>query len=197
MANLKHLLRLAEWHNEPPRWHLSDMMLSLSTGDKTDFWQDTFYGFHRDDGHFLGCEVVGDFTAVIGFDADYEMLYDQAGLMMRADTQTWLKVGIEYSDGVTNFSTVVTRQGRSDWSVIGVPALTGPQHVRLTRIGGATIAHFQDSDGSWRLMRLADFPVEVSVVVGPMACSPEREGLDVRFHTFEIGAAIENPLHDD
>lgn len=195
MGNIETALRGAAWHAEPTDWALTDATLTLTTGNKTDFWQDTFYGFQRDDGHFLGRAVTGDFTAIVGFEAEYQVLYDQAGLMMRSDAHNWLKTGIEYSDEVTNFSTVVTRNGRSDWSVVSVPKLTGPQRVRLTRKGDAVITHCQAADGQWHLMRLADFPIDASVHVGPMACSPERNGLHVSFSEFEIGPALASPLH--
>ena len=195
MQNLKSALAGNTWHAEPPEWTLEDDGLTLATGEKTDFWQGTLYGFRRDDGHFFGREIKGDFTAVVSFEAAYEVLYDQAGLMMRVDAKTWLKAGIEYSDGVTNFSTVVTRDGASDWSVVSRPGLSGIQRVRLTRVDGAAITHFLGPDGTWHLMRLANFPGDVPVTFGPMACSPERAGLKVRFHAVEIGPPIENPLH--
>ncbi|MEL6463732.1 MAG: DUF1349 domain-containing protein [Pseudomonadota bacterium] len=195
MGKLKQVLSTAQWHAEPPSWDLTDAELSLTTGAKTDFWQNTFYGFRRDDGHFLGQSVSGDFTAVVGFEADYQVLYDQAGMMVRADDQTWLKAGIEYSDDVTNFSTVVTRNGQSDWSVIGVPQLSGLQRVRVTRTDSSVITHYLDRYGHWQLMRLANFPESANVVVGPMACSPERTGLTVRFHEFQIGPPLQDPLH--
>ena len=195
MAELEETLAGATWHCEPPHWTLADDVLSMTSGNETDFWQNTFYGFRRDDGHFLGLGMAGDFTAVVAFDAAYEVLYDQAGLMMRADAETWVKTGIEYSDDVTNFSTVVTRAGRSDWSVTSVPKLAGLQRVRLTRSGGAVITHFLGADGTWQLMRLADFPEAASVRVGPMACSPQRNGFEVRFHAFEVGPALPSPLH--
>ena len=195
MTNLTTVLRDAQWHSEPPDWTLTDDALTVRTGDETDFWQDTYYGFQRDDGHFLGTAIAGDFTATVVFDAEYQVLYDQAGLMMRTDAQTWLKAGIEYSDDVTNFSTVVTREGRSDWSVVAVPQVSGPQQVRLTRLGGAVILHFLGGNGRWTLMRLADFPADATVRVGPMACSPERSELVVRFLDLQIGPPVENPLH--
>lgn len=195
MRNLKQALSGAQWHAEPPTWDLTDTKLAITTGSKTDFWQNTFYGFQRDDGHFYGLKVTGDFTALVGFEADYQVLYDQAGLMMRADDQVWLKTGIEYSDDVTNFSTVVTRDGGSDWSVIGVPKLSGIQRIRLTRIGGAVITHHLGRDGRWQLMRVADFPAHANVAVGPMACSPERAGLVVRFHEFQVTSPVADPLH--
>ena len=195
MANLKSLLADAAWHSEPPVWTWKGDALTLTTGEKTDFWQDTFYGFNRDDGHFLGCGVSGDFTASLTFDAEYEVLYDQAGLMMRSDAQNWLKTGIEYSDDVTNFSVVVTRNGRSDWSVISVPRMSGAQTVRLTRKAGAVIVHYKGRNGLWHLLRLADFPASPIVRLGPMACSPERAGLNVTFVDMHVGPPIDSPLH--
>ena len=54
---------------------------------------------------------------------------------------------------------VITRGGHSDWSVMQVPRVTGPQQVRLTRRGNAAIVHFLGHDGQWHLLRLGDFPV--------------------------------------
>jgi regulation of enolase protein 1 (concanavalin A-like superfamily) len=106
------------------------------------------------------------FTACLVFEGDYETLYDQAGLMLRLDQERWIKCGIEHSDGMTNFSIVVTR-GNSDWSVIGQPLISGPQTVRLTAENGAIIAHFRAPDGAWQLMRVADFPMSATAMIGP------------------------------
>lgn len=190
-------LENAAWHSEPPEWSLEDGVLHVTTGENTDFWQDTFYGFHRDDGHLLGAPVSGDFTAMVIFEGEYETLYDQAGLMMRVDARTWLKTGIEFSDDVTNFSVVITRDGRSDWSTTQVPRVSGPQTVRLTRTGGAVIVHFLGTEGAWHLLRLGDFAATGEVRLGPMACSPQRAGFRARFLSFEVGPALEKPLHGD
>jgi regulation of enolase protein 1 (concanavalin A-like superfamily) len=195
MSHLAQTLKDAVWLNAPESWQMREGGLTMTTSDKTDFWQKTHYGFRRDDGHFLGRDVAGDFTATLTFEADYQTLYDQAGLMMRADPDHWLKTGIEHSDGIPNVSTVVTRGGHSDWSVVGVPGLGGPQTIRLTRVGGAVITHMQRPDGRWALNRLANFPADMPVRVGPMACSPERAGLVVRFLDFQLGPAIDDPLH--
>ena len=40
-----------EWLNEPPEWSEADGTLTVATGDRTDFWRKTHYGFIRDDGH--------------------------------------------------------------------------------------------------------------------------------------------------
>lgn len=50
------------WHNEPAVWQGDAARLSLKTDAETDFWQETFYGFHRDSGHAYLAPISGDFT---------------------------------------------------------------------------------------------------------------------------------------
>ena len=195
MPDSLQFLNDAEWHEAPPVWTRSGGSLEVVTGDRTDFWQDTFYGFHRDNGHFYGARTKGDFTAVVTFEGQYETLYDQAGMMMRVDAQNLLKTWIEFSDGTTNFSVVITRDGRSDWSVTSVPPVSGPQQVRLARIGTAIIVHFLAANGAWQLLRLGDFRAPPVVALGPMTCSPERAGFKARFSGFDVGPALAKPLH--
>jgi regulation of enolase protein 1 (concanavalin A-like superfamily) len=185
----------AQWLNEPPEWSIDSDILRITTGRDTDFWQSTFYGFHRDEGHFLHMSAQGDFTAQVVFEGQYETLYDQAGMMLRIDERNWIKLGIEHSDGITNFSLVCTRDGLSDWSVTAQRLLSGPQSVRLTRIGAAVIAHYRNAAGGWQLMRLCPFPDAANVQIGPMACSPQRAGFQARFTDFQIRPPIDNPLH--
>jgi hypothetical protein len=185
----------ATWTNPPPDWSFGAEGLVLATGDRTDFWRGTHYGFYRDSGHFLGAPVSGDLTAEIAFEGSYETLYDQAGLMLRRDAQTWLKAGIEVSDGVANASVVVTR-GLSDWSTLALPALSGLQRLRLSRIGGAVILHFMNAGRAWQLLRVADLPEGGEWRLGPMACSPQRAGFRARFAGLRTGAPIASPLHE-
>lgn len=182
------------WLNPPKAWTFDKDALCVETGHETDFWQSTYYGFRRDNGHFWHIPAPSEFTATITFQGDYETLYDQAGMMVRIDDTHWIKLGIEHSDDITNFSIVVTR-GQSDWSVFGQPLLSGPQSVRLTLKDNALIAHFQRPDESWQLMRVANFPMTADAMIGPMACSPQREGFKARFLSFQLTDPITNALH--
>ncbi len=49
--------------NEPPNWSADESTMTLRTGQGTDFWQETHYGFRRDDGHLLHKAMSGDFDA--------------------------------------------------------------------------------------------------------------------------------------
>jgi regulation of enolase protein 1 (concanavalin A-like superfamily) len=185
-----------EWLNEPPRWSEQNGMLSVTTGARTDFWNRTHYGFTHSNGHFRYCSAGGDFTAQVRVSADYHHLYDQAGLMLRVDDGNWLKCGIEFTDGAMHFSTVVTRDGFSDWSQLLLP--NAARHnfgVRLTRHREALRVQYQVTDGQWIMARLAMLAMGQNVQVGMMCCTPQREGLTVKFEGFTVGKPVSRELH--
>ncbi|WP_037908961.1 DUF1349 domain-containing protein [Actinacidiphila yeochonensis] len=187
-------LTAMDWYNEPPGWTVEGTSLHVVTGDRTDFWQHTFYGFARDDGHFLSAEVSGDFTASVTVEGDFEELYDQLGLMVRADEHTWMKTGIEHTDGDPHLSAVVTN-GRSDWSVLRLAGHSGPLDLRVTRHAEAVRVQFRDAGGTWQLLRLAYLDLPRTCRVGVMACSPQRAGFHARFHDLRVGEPIPRDLH--
>ena len=66
------------WFNPPLRREERGSDLWLRTAENTDFWQQTYYGFAHDDGHFLHQSCEGEFTIETAFTGRYEALYDQA-----------------------------------------------------------------------------------------------------------------------
>ncbi len=177
------------WLNEPPEWTDQDGVVRVRTGLKTDFWRLTFYGYVTDNGHFYHRAVRGDFTAEVVVSAGHSALFDQGGLMLRADERTWVKTGLEVTSGAVQLSTVLTR-GESDLSVAPVPGEGGAVRLRLTRFGSAVCVHRGDGDGVWQLVRLGYLELPETVEVGVMCCSPERAGLEVTFRDFHIGDPI-------
>ncbi|ESX48053.1 DUF1349 domain-containing protein [Mesorhizobium sp. C416B] len=184
------------WLNPPPHHVVGDTTVHVRTGKETDFWRETFYGFWRDNGHFLYRSVEGDFSAEVTVKGDYKVLYDQAGLMLRLSETHWIKAGIEYTDGLAYFSVVVTND-TSDWSLLSIPNDPDGVRIRLTRHAEAIRVQYLDTiDGKWKPVRLACFPISKSVDVGMMCCSPQREGFEVTFSGFTVGPPISRQLHD-
>jgi uncharacterized protein len=182
------------WLNPPPTAHVDTEGLTVTTGQSTDFWRETFYGFIRHSGHYLAHPVTADFTARVTVTADYQALYDQAGLMLRLSDTHWIKAGIEHTDGQPVFSTVVTN-GHSDWATLPLSFPASPITLRLTRHDEAIRVDLQEPSGHWRLARLAYLPPGPAMI-GPMACSPERAGLTVTFTNYTCGPAIPRNLHE-
>ncbi len=183
------------WANEPKVWSLAAGILDVTTDAETDFWRETHYGFTHDNGHFFGVETGEAFTAELRVRADYQALYDQAGIMVRLDETRWVKAGIELSDGRAMLSSVLT-DGRSDWAT--GPYEHDPSDFRMRATVADGVLRLQVSaDGRlWPLVRLAPFPEAKSYSVGPMCCTPTRAGLTVRFSDFRLTAPTGKDLHD-
>ena len=157
----------------------------MRVGGGTDFWCVTHYGFIRDNGHFYYREQTGDFVASVKVTGQYKALYDQAGLMLRLDEQTWIKAGIEYVDELQNVSAVVTRV-YSDWSVSPQSHNLESVYLRMTRQYDSVRIDFSFDDFTYQMLRLAYFPPDVSVQIGLMAAAPDGSGFDVVFEQFSV-----------
>lgn len=184
------------WLNAPRRWNVDARReVTLVTDRATDFWRETHYGFTRDSGHFLGFATPAAFTAQLRIRGEYRQLYDQAGIMIRIDERRWIKAGIELSDGRAMLSSVLT-DDRSDWATS--PYAHDPRDfwMRATVANGVLRLQVSADGITWPLVRLAPFPVMSSYRVGPMACTPEREGLGVRFSDLRITPPLAKDLHD-
>ena len=188
--------RDGRWLNAPAQWSAApNGEVSVVTDRATDFWRETHYGFTRDSGHFLAFPTPAAFTAQLRIRGAYEKLYDQAGIMVRLDERRWVKAGIELSDGRAMLSSVLT-DGRSDWATSPYAGDPRDFWMRVTVAKGVLRLQVSADGVHWPLMRLAPFPIAASYQVGPMACTPERDGLHVRFSNLLITAPLEKDLHD-
>jgi regulation of enolase protein 1 (concanavalin A-like superfamily) len=174
------------WLNEPPEWSVDGDVLRAVTGDRTDFWRSTFYGYITDDGHFFHRPVTGDFTAEALVSAGHTALFDQAGMMVRAGERSWLKSGLEVTGGSVHVSTVLTRDF-SDVSMAALGEASGPVAMRISRWDEALAVHCRAGDGPWQLLRLGYLGLPETVDVGVMCCSPSRAGLRATFRDFRVG----------
>ncbi|MFK4221650.1 DUF1349 domain-containing protein [Streptomyces sp. NPDC019890] len=179
----------AVWLNRPPAVERDGDDLVVTTAGGSDFWRRTSYGFIRDDGHALLAGFPEGTAVEVTFESDLPDLYDQAGVMVRVDERTWVKAGVEATDGTPHLGAVVTHD-TSDWSLAPVPEWAGkPVTVRASRSGGALTIRARSGDGPWRMVRLAHLSSAATATAGPFCCSPQREGLQVRFTGFTFGPA--------
>jgi regulation of enolase protein 1 (concanavalin A-like superfamily) len=179
----------ATWLNPPAAAEPDGADLVVTTRDRSDFWRTTSYGFVRDSGHALLTAFPAGSAVEVGFVAEFDTLFDQAGIMVRVDPSTWLKAGIELSDGFPQLGAVVTH-GSSDWSLAPVPEWRGHRvTLRASRSGDAVTIRARRDEEPWRMVRLAPLSPDATAMAGPFCCSPERAGLRVRFTGFTVGPA--------
>ncbi|CAM4968110.1 unnamed protein product [Rotaria socialis] len=182
------------WYNEPAKWSSNSSNSFVHTDGNTGFWRKTYYGLERDNGHFYyrSMDAEQSFTATVNLEADYKVLYDQAGLMIRNDAYNWLKCGTEYVDGRYHASVVVTVNGWSDWSLVPLEKPPSPFRLRVKREREAIhVEYGEGENGPFKIMRLAYLPLVKktrTIMVGIMCASPneESDGFDVIFDQLNI-----------
>jgi len=158
--------------------------LSVTADPRTDFWRETHYGFVRGSGHLYADDVEADFDASVRVAGEYREQYDQAGLMVFAAPDLWLKCGIEFVDGVQQLSAVVTRQ-TSDWSVVPLPHPPAGLWLRVERRGHDLQLHWSadgDAFAMFRMARLTAGPARV----GMMCAAPDGDGFRATFTGFNL-----------
>ncbi|RYE63858.1 MAG: DUF1349 domain-containing protein, partial [Oxalobacteraceae bacterium] len=106
-----------------------------------------------------------------------------------------VKTGIEFSDGYGLLGSVLTDDA-SDWATGRYDGDPSDFWIRVTVQSGVLRIQASGDGKTWPLVRLCPFPKADHYFVGPMCCTPERAGLEVRFSEWQIGQALGKNLHD-
>ncbi|QQD75763.1 DUF1349 domain-containing protein [Curtobacterium sp. YC1] len=190
VEGLRDLVATGTWTHEPQAAGFDGDVFRVTAVEGSDAWT-TSYGFVHDSEHALLRPTDGSFSVEASFVLDYAEQFDQAGVFLRVDERTWVKAGVEYSDGTPQLGAVVTRDV-SDWSVAPVPEWAGRVvTVRASRDGDAvTVRAWADGEEP-RLVRVAYLDPEAVVSAGLLCAGPTRAGLTVSFTGLRVGAQDE------
>jgi regulation of enolase protein 1 (concanavalin A-like superfamily) len=169
--------------SRPTRTRPDGNALIASAEKGSDLWESTVYGFRHRNAHAL--LAPWDDTRAIEVRFDISTLqgeYDQAGAVFVVSESTWLKAGVEIADGVPNVSTVVARDGWSDWAAAPTPEWAGSEvTVRISPLADGLIVRARADNTRWRTVRVLPLLPSTRADVGPYLAAPTREGLDVKF----------------
>jgi regulation of enolase protein 1 (concanavalin A-like superfamily) len=179
------------WFNESGRWwsDTASSALVVEPQAGTDFWRKTYYGFEADTGHFLSAAVSGNFvmTGKVKFLPVHQ--YDQAGLMVRADGNCWIKTSVEYEEQEPpKLGVVVTNGGYSDWSVQNFDPARNELWLRISRKNSDFVVEHSHKGQIWELLRIAHLHAQASASIdcGVYACSPKGAGFRAEFDLLRI-----------
>lgn len=192
-TSASNLSSIWSWYNEPSNWSLTPNGLRVYPEAETDFWSRSYYDFIHDNGHFLYTNLPNDMNYTIYTQVTLlpSHQFDQAGLMARFSSDSWLKLAAEYiDDEFSHLGSVITNYF-SDWSTRDIS--TKNNHIiqyRLAKIGFSWVLHakLQEND-KWEQLRIGYLEgVEgvQQVPVGLFACSPTDAGFRADFQYIKI-----------
>lgn len=178
-------LECMQWFNEPEAWSIKNNKLTMQVTPQSDYWRISHYGFTVDDAPFLYTTRGGEFEVKVKISGDYKARFDQAGLMLRADKENYIKAGIEFVDGKYNISCVVTHH-TSDWSVITLDKAIDHIWIKAVSRLDAVEIFYSFDDKNYTMMRNCHLADNTPVMVGMMAACPDGQGFEARFESFKI-----------
>ncbi len=175
------------WFNVPPRFQTGNG-LEILTGEKTDFWQRTHYGFRRDDGHGLFTTLTGDFMLTTCVEFRPQEKYDQCGLMIRLDAENWIKASTEYEDeSCSRLGSVVTNLGYSDWATQDISSEHREMWYRIHKNGADFLLEHSYDGQRWQQLRVTRLHSHFETLeAGVYACSPMGKDFWCRFKFIEV-----------
>ena len=175
-----------QWTNDPADVATDGDGLLVTAREGSDAWRITSYDFVHSSEHALLAAFEPESAIEVQFRLDFAEQFDQAGIFVKVDDESWIKAGVELSDGEESLGAVVTR-GASDWSLSPVPTWSGRWvTVRGSWSGNALTVRARVDDEPWRLVRVAPLDAIAPVTAGPFCCAPTRAGLTVHFTSWRI-----------
>jgi regulation of enolase protein 1 (concanavalin A-like superfamily) len=176
------------WMNEPASSKIVGEQIVVRSRAKTDFWQKTFDGYVADNGHFYHLTVPGDFTFTACINGGYATQYDQAGLMVRLDSENWMRCGTELIDG-KRFASVVFTRNYSDGSTMPDLSEKEPIWWRAIRKKDSIETLCSLNGVQFTSVRMGYFPPNRPVEVGIMCAAPSGPGFESTFKDLKLKKA--------
>lgn len=163
----------------------------------TDLWQRTHYDFCVDNAPALGVFIDGDFVMSVHIRSTPQVQYDQAGLLVRHSSESWLKTSVEFEPNEpSRMGAVVTNFAYSDWSTQEFSATPKPgveasedYWLRIRRECNDYIVDFSRDGQRWTQLRMCHLhqACDVPVFAGIYACAPQaNNGFVAKFHEFKL-----------
>lgn len=173
------------WHNKP-MFDVKNNRLYIITSPDTDFWQKTHYNFQRDNGHCLLTKTKKDFSVTVRTEFNAQKQYDQCGLIIRIDSQNWIKTSIEYETKIhSRLGSVVTNLGYSDWATIDIHSEISSMWYRIQSKQKDILIEYSDDGSIWKQLRIAHLLCNYQEIdVGIYACSPMDSSFEAIFDNF-------------
>jgi regulation of enolase protein 1 (concanavalin A-like superfamily) len=196
-------LRAGHWLREPRSLRVDDASVAFTTSPRTDLWQRTYYGFRTDNAPALLFTATENITFTVRVSFDYRHRYDQAGVLVRSDSDHWGKASVEYEDrDLSRLGSVVTNRGYSDWATRDIPtphrmwyqvSRRGPDFLVQACADGVhweqlRIFHLHDLGETTEAMGAAQASdlTGAPVSLGIYACSPEDSSFEARFDRISV-----------
>ena len=172
------------WTRVPESCTITGDCIEIVTKPHTDLWQRTYYHFRNDNAPVFQMKTRKPyFSFVVKTQFESKHRFDQCGVVLYLDSETWLKASVEYeNEKIQHLGSVVTNRGYSDWATTAIDACVKSMWYRLSRREDDFCIECSEDGAVFRQMRICHLErAEGEIQFGIYACSPEDSSFRARF----------------
>jgi len=167
-----------EWLNDPQSFSFTSLGLRVESKTGSDFWQNKTARINKDNAHFFYLKKNENFILDLAWSTQDYSHFNQCGLMLRIDKDSWLKVSVMCETAACpSIASCATIDGFSDWASHKIDALPEKIYYRLKKIGDDYIAYYSLDAEKYEQIRLIHIDSHGDdVFAGAYICSPKASG---------------------
>ena len=184
-----------KWINAPAEYTIDEAEICIVTEPKTDLWQKTYGGDSADNAPMLlweTCDKTFTFTVKVTYESDG--LYDQAGIVLHQDENTWMKASMECEGDIKHLGSVVTNRGFSDWASVDFPKDKRVMWYRMNRRESDFLLEYSEDGHNFSVLRMCHiWDLADTINIGLYACSPRESSFKAFFTDikYESGDSVQ------
>lgn len=184
------------WTPRPLPYKMENGRIEITTQPETDLWKETMNHSSCVNAPVLQMKTSApNFAFTVKAAWQSSRLYDQCGLVMYLNENTWLKASVEREDDeISHLGSVATNHVFSDWACADVDASVCEMWYRLTRNGSDFTVEYSKDGKKFSMLRMCHmWECEGDVSFGLYACSPRDSSFMAVFTEldFQVIAASE------
>lgn len=171
------------WENKPAECKVEESGITIVTSPKTDLWQKTYAGESADNAPMLLWEISDkSFSFTVKVTYESSGLYDQAGIILHQDENTWMKASMECEGDIKHLGSVVTHDGYSDWASVDISKDKSTMWYRMNRKVDDFLLEYSEDGQNFSVLRMCHiWGLTDTINIGLYTCSPRESGFETVF----------------
>lgn len=174
------------WMNAPEVLQFSKESLKVTSGEKTDFFNNPENNEITANAPFLYKEIQGDFVATALVQPDFSDIWNACSILIHMDPTHWIKLAFENSDATGKSIVTVVTNGISDDANGAVLTNEDSIWLRTIKKDNVYALHWSKDGLDFKMARLSAMPVSNTVKVGIEAQCPAGQSAKHSFLFFSI-----------
>lgn len=168
------------WENKPLGYSITNNVLTIVAGEKTDMFRDPNVTYNTDNAPKLLFKADEDFVLSAAIEHSFANKWDGGAIIIKSDSLNWVKFCFEKDyTGARRVVSVVTKNISDDCNSVEIDS--NKVFYKIAKAGNVITLYYSNDGVKWFLVRHLQFDAKPGFKVGFLAQSPTGAMCEVKF----------------